>query len=35
LISVLKTRPGILRMLDYAFASIFGAFAIRILTTSR
>jgi threonine/homoserine/homoserine lactone efflux protein len=35
LISVLKTRPGILRMLDYAVASIFGAFAIRILTTSR
>jgi threonine/homoserine/homoserine lactone efflux protein len=35
LIRLLKGRPGVLRALDYGFAAIFGAFAIRIITTSR
>ena len=29
----LKARPGILRMIDYSFAGIFGFFAFKILTT--
>lgn len=29
-IAVLKRRPGVMRVLDYAFASIFALFAIRI-----
>jgi threonine/homoserine/homoserine lactone efflux protein len=34
-IRLLKTRPSVLRALDYGFAAIFGAFAIRIMTTAR
>lgn len=33
LITTLKARPKIMRMIDYAFAGIFGAFAIKILAT--
>ena len=29
----LRTRPGIMRAIDYCFAGIFGAFAIKILLT--
>jgi threonine/homoserine/homoserine lactone efflux protein len=32
-ISVLKTKPRVLRGIDYTFAGIFGAFAVRILAT--
>ncbi len=31
--SALKRRPRITRVLDYAFAGVFGAFALKILTT--
>lgn len=31
--AALKRRPRITRMLDYAFASVFGAFALKVLTT--
>ena len=33
LISTLKARPKIMRGIDYAFAGIFGAFAVKILAT--
>ncbi len=33
LIDTLRTRPRIMRWIDYAFAGIFGAFAIKILAT--
>jgi threonine/homoserine/homoserine lactone efflux protein len=32
-VALLRARPGLLRMLDYGFAAMFGAFAVRILTT--
>jgi threonine/homoserine/homoserine lactone efflux protein len=32
-IALLKTRPRVLRAIDYSFAGIFGAFAVKILTT--
>jgi threonine/homoserine/homoserine lactone efflux protein len=32
-IALLKTRPRVMRAIDYAFAGIFGAFAVKILTT--
>lgn len=32
-LQTLRRKPRILRALDYAFATIFGAFALRILTT--
>jgi threonine/homoserine/homoserine lactone efflux protein len=32
-IDVLKSRPRVMRGIDYAFAGIFGAFAVKILTT--
>ena len=32
-IGVLKTRPRAMRAIDYAFAGLFGAFAVKILTT--
>jgi threonine/homoserine/homoserine lactone efflux protein len=31
-IALLKRRPRVMRAIDYAFAAIFGAFAVRILT---
>jgi len=33
LIALLKRRPRILRAVDYGFAALFGAFAIKIMTT--
>jgi threonine/homoserine/homoserine lactone efflux protein len=33
LVSYLKTRPGILRAIDWAFAGVFGFFAAKILAT--
>jgi threonine/homoserine/homoserine lactone efflux protein len=33
LVASLKQRPGIMRIIDYAFAGIFGAFAVKILLT--
>ncbi len=33
LIATLKARPKIMRTIDYAFAGIFGAFAVKILAT--
>lgn len=32
-IDTLKRRPAVMRMIDYSFAGIFGAFAIKILAT--
>jgi threonine/homoserine/homoserine lactone efflux protein len=32
-ITLLKTRPRVMRGIDYAFAGIFGAFAVKILAT--
>ncbi|MDF3063533.1 MAG: threonine transporter RhtB [Microvirga sp.] len=32
-IALLKTRPRVMRGIDYTFAGIFGAFAVKILTT--
>jgi threonine/homoserine/homoserine lactone efflux protein len=32
-IAVLKTRPRVMRGIDYTFAGIFGAFAVKILAT--
>jgi threonine/homoserine/homoserine lactone efflux protein len=32
-IALLKTRPRVMRGIDYTFAAIFGAFAVKILTT--
>jgi threonine/homoserine/homoserine lactone efflux protein len=34
IIRLLQARPRILRAIDYSFAGLFGAFAIRILTTA-
>jgi threonine/homoserine/homoserine lactone efflux protein len=33
LVVYLKTRPGILRAIDWVFAGVFGFFAVKILTT--
>jgi len=33
LIDGLKARPKVMRLIDYIFASVFGAFAVTILTT--
>jgi threonine/homoserine/homoserine lactone efflux protein len=33
LVAYLKTRPGILRAIDWVFAGVFGFFAARILAT--
>ena len=35
LVAVLRSRPRVLRAIDYSFAGLFGAFAIKILATSR
>jgi threonine/homoserine/homoserine lactone efflux protein len=32
-VSLLKSRPRIMRAIDYTFAGLFGAFAVKILTT--
>ena len=32
-IALLKRRPRIMRAIDYAFAGLFGVFALKILTT--
>jgi threonine/homoserine/homoserine lactone efflux protein len=32
-IALLKRRPRVMRAIDYAFAGLFGAFAVKILTT--
>jgi threonine/homoserine/homoserine lactone efflux protein len=34
LVAVLRNRPGAMRVIDYSFAGLFGAFAIKILATS-
>ncbi len=36
IIALLRTRPRVMRAIDYSFAGLFGAFALKILTaTSR
>lgn len=35
IVGVLRGNPKVLRMIDYSFAGLFGAFALRILTLSR
>jgi threonine/homoserine/homoserine lactone efflux protein len=32
-IALLKSRPRVLRAIDYSFAGLFGVFALKILTT--
>jgi threonine/homoserine/homoserine lactone efflux protein len=34
-IALLKTRPRVMRAIDYSFAGLFGAFAVKILTANR
>ena len=34
LVAALRNRPGAMRVIDYSFAGLFGAFAIKILATS-
>jgi threonine/homoserine/homoserine lactone efflux protein len=34
LVAALRSRPGAMRVIDYSFAGLFGAFAIKILATS-
>ncbi|HEX2555357.1 MAG TPA: LysE family translocator [Microvirga sp.] len=33
-VALLRTRPRVMRAIDYSFAALFGAFALRILTTT-
>jgi threonine/homoserine/homoserine lactone efflux protein len=34
-IALLRSRPRVMRAIDYSFAGLFGAFALKILATSR
>ena len=33
IVGLVRRRPGLTRAIDYGFAALFGAFAVRILTT--